>query len=67
MGGEKGLVEWRGFLLPREIMEMSPVLALTRHCAHLEDPRLERTRLHQLLDMLEPRPLCGDCRGRKLG
>jgi predicted transposase YbfD/YdcC len=33
-------------------MEQSPVLALTHHFAHLEDPRVERTRLHKLLDIL---------------
>lgn len=33
-------------------MGMSPGLALTRHFAHLEDPRVERTRLHKLLDIL---------------
>lgn len=33
-------------------MELSPVLALTHHFAHLEDPRVERTRLHKLLDIL---------------
>src|SRR5215472_6903088 len=33
-------------------MELSPVLALTHHFAHLEDPRVERTRLHQLLDIV---------------
>jgi hypothetical protein len=48
-------------------MEMVPVLALNHHFAHLEDPRVERTRLHKLLDILEPRYLCDDCRGRELG
>ena len=33
-------------------MKLSPVLALTHHFAHLEDPRVERTRLHKLLDIL---------------
>lgn len=28
------------------------MLALTHHFAHLEDPRVERTRLHKLLDIL---------------
>ena len=31
-------------------MVPSPVLALSQHFAHLDDPRVERTRLHQLLD-----------------
>lgn len=29
--------------------EISPVLALTEHFASLEDPRVERTKLHPLL------------------
>lgn len=33
-------------------MKPSPVLALTQHFAQLEDPRVERTRLHQLLDIV---------------
>ena len=33
-------------------MDPSPVLALQAHFAHLEDPRVERTRLHQLLDIV---------------
>ena len=33
-------------------MAPSPVLALIEHFAHLDDPRVERTRLHQLLDMV---------------
>ena len=33
-------------------MEPSPVLALKAHFAHLDDPRVERTRLHHLLDMV---------------
>jgi len=31
-------------------MDPSPVLALQAHFAHVDDPRVERTRLHQLLD-----------------
>lgn len=31
-------------------MNPAPVLAVSQHFAHLEDPRVERTRLHQLLD-----------------
>jgi hypothetical protein len=31
-------------------MNPAPVLALSQHFAQLEDPRVERTRLHQLLD-----------------
>jgi hypothetical protein len=31
-------------------MNPSPVLGLSQHFAQLEDPRVERTRLHQLLD-----------------
>jgi DDE_Tnp_1-associated len=33
-------------------MDPSPVLALQAHFAHLDDPRVERTRLHHLLDMV---------------
>jgi predicted transposase YbfD/YdcC len=33
-------------------MTPSPVLALSQHFAHLEDPRVERTRLHHLLDIV---------------
>jgi hypothetical protein len=33
-------------------MAPSPVLALSEHFAHLDDPRGERTRLHQLLDIV---------------
>ena len=33
-------------------MNPSPVLALTQHFAQLEDPRVERTRLHHLLDIV---------------
>ena len=33
-------------------MDPSPVLALQAHFAHLEDPRVERTRLHHLLDIV---------------
>jgi len=33
-------------------MAPSPVLALTEHFAHLDDPRVERTRLPQLLDIV---------------
>jgi DDE_Tnp_1-associated len=33
-------------------MAPSPVLALSEHFAHLDDPRVERTRLHQLLDIV---------------
>lgn len=33
-------------------MHLSPVLALTQHFAQLEDPRVERTRLHRLLDIV---------------
>lgn len=33
-------------------MEPSPMLALTQHFAQLEDPRVERTRLHKLVDIL---------------
>src|SRR5215471_18314406 len=33
-------------------MAPSPVLALIEHFAYLDDPRVERTRLHQLLDMV---------------
>jgi predicted transposase YbfD/YdcC len=33
-------------------MAPSPVLALIEHFAHLDDPRVERTRLHQLLDIV---------------
>jgi hypothetical protein len=31
-------------------MDPSPALALSQHFAQLEDPRVERTRLHHLLD-----------------
>lgn len=33
-------------------MDPSPVVALKAHFAHLKDPRVERTWLHQLLDMV---------------
>src|SRR5579884_1352492 len=33
-------------------MEASPLLALSEHFAHLEDPRVERTKLHRLLDIV---------------
>jgi hypothetical protein len=33
-------------------MTSSPVLALSQHFAQLEDPRVERTRLHHLLDIV---------------
>src|SRR5215472_17420676 len=33
-------------------MDPSPVQALKAHFAQLEDPRVERTRLHQLLDIV---------------
>jgi len=33
-------------------MDSSPVLALKAHFAQLEDPRVERTRLHELLDIV---------------
>ncbi|HEY7419378.1 MAG TPA: ISAs1 family transposase [Ktedonobacteraceae bacterium] len=33
-------------------MAPSPVLALIEHFAHLDDPHVERTRLHQLLDIV---------------
>lgn len=33
-------------------MNPAPVLALSQHFAQLEDPRVERTRLHQLLDIV---------------
>jgi predicted transposase YbfD/YdcC len=33
-------------------MDPSPVLALSEHFAHLDDPRVERTRLHHLLDIV---------------
>lgn len=33
-------------------MAPSPVQALIEHFAHLDDPRVERTRLHQLLDIV---------------
>jgi predicted transposase YbfD/YdcC len=33
-------------------METSPILALTQHFAQVDDPRVERTRLHRLIDIL---------------
>src|SRR5215472_14660419 len=42
----------KGILLTRCTMDPSPVLALSQHFAQLEDPRVERTRLHQLLDIV---------------
>src|SRR5215472_11943295 len=33
-------------------MESSPILALTQHFAQVDDPRIERTRLHRLIDIL---------------
>ena len=33
-------------------METSPLLALTQHFAQVDDPRIERTRLHRLIDIL---------------
>jgi hypothetical protein len=33
-------------------MAPSPVLALSEHFAHLDDPRVERTRLQQPLDIV---------------
>lgn len=33
-------------------MESTPLLALTEHFAGLDDPRMERTKLHQLLDIV---------------
>jgi len=33
-------------------MDAIPLLALTEHFAHLEDPRVERTKLHGLLDIV---------------
>ena len=48
-------------------MAEQPLGSISEHFSQLEDPRIERSKLHPLLNIIVITYLCGDLWGRELG